>query len=53
MKVVAALLLAGTLSGCVSAGLNNPHADSEAAPSPQSGPALCQDGSPPPCPHRS
>jgi hypothetical protein len=51
--LIAAGFLAVLLSGCATDGLNNPHADGIAAPPPDQGPELCQDGSAPPCPKRS
>jgi hypothetical protein len=49
MKTIVSLLIAGWLiSGCVAGG-NISHEDSPAATKRDEGPALCRDGSTPPC----
>jgi hypothetical protein len=46
--IVISLVAAWLISGCVAGG-NVPHEDSPAAVKRDSGPALCRDGSTPPC----
>jgi hypothetical protein len=49
MKTIVSFLIAGwLLSGCVAGG-NITHEDSPAATKRDEGPALCRDGSTPPC----
>ncbi|GAC1478136.1 MAG: hypothetical protein NVS1B6_19550 [Steroidobacteraceae bacterium] len=52
MKIAMSLLLAACLAGCV-AGSNVSHEDSPAAVKRDAGPALCKDGSTPPCNDRN
>jgi hypothetical protein len=53
MKALIACLMMSLSAGCAMTNSNNPHEDAIAAPSPDAGPALCHDGSPPPCTPRS
>ena len=50
MKIIASFLVAATLlAGCTSTVDNNPHEDGAVAVPRESGPALCKDGTTPPC----
>ncbi len=50
MKTIYGMLVVAVLmTGCVSAGDGVPHADSQGATKRDEGPALCRDGTAPPC----
>jgi hypothetical protein len=53
MRILAACLLTCLMAGCAAFDANDPHADSPGQPSPDRGPTLCHDGTPPPCTPRS
>lgn len=48
MKILLSVLTAALLAGCMAGG-NISHEDSPGAKKSDSGPALCRDGSTPPC----
>ena len=54
MKAIASLLmLTWIVSGCMGAGNGRvPHEDAPGGMPSDAGPALCRDGTPPPCPSR-
>lgn len=54
MRMLAACLLTCLMmAGCTAFDANDPHADSPGQPTPDRGPTLCHDGTPPPCTPRS
>ncbi len=53
MRIVAACMLTCLMIGCTAFNANNPHEDSPGQPTPDRGPTLCMDGTPPPCTPRS
>ncbi len=48
-KLAVILAAVWTISGCVTAGSAEPHADGPGATTPTEGPTLCRDGTAPPC----
>ncbi len=52
-RVCVLVMLTWVVSACVGAGTGQvPHEDTPGAARPDAGPALCKDGTPPPCPAR-
>jgi|GEM_PF-3750011 hypothetical protein len=49
MKLIASILLAVCMNGCLGNGGNIPHEDSEGVTPRNEGATLCHDGTPPPC----